>query len=672
MKFQKILLLGALCLVGIGVQAEQTASVSASSEVSAVGASKQADAIATGSQALNKTDVDAWLDGYMPYALHSGDIPGAVVVVVKDGQILTARGFGYANVEKRTPVDPERTLFRPGSVSKLVTWTAVMQMVEQKKLDLDHDVNDYLDFKIPPRAGAPITLRQIMTHTAGFEETIKSLIYYDASHNKRLGDVLKTWVPERIFDAGTTPAYSNYATALAGYMVERASGEPFEEYVEKHIFAPLGMHNASFRQPLPESLAAQMATGYDKTGKVMPGFEIVGPGPAGALSASGVDMGRFMIAHLQNGELDGKRILSAETAATMHDSPLSSVNPMSLIPPLNRMELGFFETNINGREVIGHLGDTVAFHTSLHLFMKDGVGFYVSFNSAGKAGAVGTLRGTLFQDFADRYFPNAGPQDGRVDPKTAAEHAHMISGVWVNSRGSESSFFSILGFLGQSKVEVGSKGELVVPALVGPNGRPREWAEIAPFVWRDKNGHDRLAAKVVDGQVVRWSMDFMSPFMVFDRAPAGKSGTWLKPALYASLAVLLLTFLAWPIGWVCRRKYKLPMTLTGSARSAALSTQILSGLSLLVLGGWAGTITAMLGNLQYATGVLDPLLWVLQLVGAASFVAAVLASAWNLKLTWSDGRGRARKFWSALIVASTLVVLYVALCFGLISFTVNY
>ena len=102
-----------------------------------------------GGHELNKTDVDAWLDGYIPYALARGDIAGAVVVVVKDGQVLTQRGYGFSDVEKRTPVSPETTLFRPGSVSKLFTWTAVMQLVEQGKIDLDKDVNAYLDFKIP-------------------------------------------------------------------------------------------------------------------------------------------------------------------------------------------------------------------------------------------------------------------------------------------------------------------------------------------------------------------------------------------------------------------------------------------------------------------------------------------------------------------------------------------
>src|ERR1700691_4451042 len=143
--------------------------------------------------AMTADDVNAWLDGYMPYALHTGDIAGAVVAVVKDGQILTERGYGYSDVAKRAPVDPKLTLFRPGSVSKLVTWTAVMQLVEQGKIDLDADVNQYLDFKIPARDGKPVTMRNIMTHTAGFEETLKSLIETDPSRLLTLQAIVKRW-----------------------------------------------------------------------------------------------------------------------------------------------------------------------------------------------------------------------------------------------------------------------------------------------------------------------------------------------------------------------------------------------------------------------------------------------------------------------------------------------
>ena len=178
-----------------------------------------ADAMPGPTDRLTATDLEAWLDGFMPYALEQTDVAGSVVVVVKNGQILLQKGYGFSDLAKRTPVDPERTLFRPGSVSKLFTWTAVMQLVEQGKLDLDTDVNTYIDFKIPPYDGKPVTLRNIMTHTAGMEEVIRGLIANDQKEILPLAATLKHWVPEREYAPGSTPAYSNYATALAGYIV---------------------------------------------------------------------------------------------------------------------------------------------------------------------------------------------------------------------------------------------------------------------------------------------------------------------------------------------------------------------------------------------------------------------------------------------------------------------
>ena len=139
---------------------------------------------------LTKADVDAWLDGFMPYALKAGDIPGAVVVVVKDGQPLTMRGFGYSDLKAHKPVDPKLTLFRPGSVSKLFTWTAVMQLVQAGKLNLDTDVNTISISRFRRRDGKPITLRNLMTHTPGFAETAKYLIEFDQQARCRCGKVL--------------------------------------------------------------------------------------------------------------------------------------------------------------------------------------------------------------------------------------------------------------------------------------------------------------------------------------------------------------------------------------------------------------------------------------------------------------------------------------------------
>ena len=614
--------------------------------------------------ALTAEDLNAWLDGYMPYALHTGDIAGAVVAVVKDGQIVTERGFGYSDIEKRAPVDPKLTLFRPGSVSKLFTWTAVMQQVEQGKIDLDADVNQYLDFKIPARDGKPVTMRELMQHVAGFEEQAKGIMSDDPK-SPGFEALLKQWVPERVFAAGSTPAYSNYGASLAGYIVQRVSGESFDDYLDKHIFAPLDMKYSTFRQPLPANLEPLMSQCYSLASEPAKKFEIIGPAPAGSLSSPGEDMAHFMIAHLQNGEYHGNRILKAETAEMMHNSPLT------ILPPLNRMELGFFETNINGREVIAHLGDTQCFHTSLHLFLKEGVGFYVSFNTPGKAGAVGGLRGALFDDFADRYFPAAETAATAVDAKTAAAHAALLKGHWVNSRGSQSSFLAAVGLFGQTKVGVNAKGELVTP-FNGLNGKPRHWVETTPFVWRDADSHERLAAKVVDGKAVRFSIDLLSPFMVFDRVPGYVDAVWLLPALYCALAALLLTAVFWPITAIVRRRFGTGLALDPNALRAYRFGKVGSILLLAGLGLWAFTIIRMFNDFNNLTNKFNGNIRFAELFGILAFLIGSAFIAWNLRTVWKGARRWPAKTWSIVLALSAFIVLWVAFTLNLFSFGIYY
>src|SRR5215471_12973251 len=224
---------------------------------------------------LTKADFETFLDALIPSQLQNRNIAGAVVSVVKDGNVLFQKGYGYADVEAKRPVLPDQTLFRPGSISKLFTATAVMQLVEQGKLDLDRDVNDYLDFPIPKTYPEPITLRQLLTHRGGFEETLKNLFVAHQSDMKPLGTYLVNQMPARIFPPGKIPSYSNYGFTLAGYIVERASGEKFEQYVDNHILRPLRMTNSSFDQPLSSQLASQISQGYLNASKKPRDFEFV-------------------------------------------------------------------------------------------------------------------------------------------------------------------------------------------------------------------------------------------------------------------------------------------------------------------------------------------------------------------------------------------------------------
>ena len=263
---------------------------------------------------LVKPDLEAFFDGFLPIQLKRDDIAGAVVAVVKDGQVLFAKGYGYSNMKERKPVTVDATLFRPGSISKTFTWTAVMQLVEQGKIDMNRDVSDYLDFKVPATFGKPVTMRDLITHTPGFEEAIKDLFVSKPADIRPLQEYLERHLPDEIFPPGTTPAYSNYGATLAGYIVQRVSGLPFDEYVDKNILGPLNMKHTTFAQPLPENLKPLMSEGYNLASQPAKDFEFIQAWPAGSLSTSAEDMTHFMIAHLQNGQYNGVQILKPETA----------------------------------------------------------------------------------------------------------------------------------------------------------------------------------------------------------------------------------------------------------------------------------------------------------------------------------------------------------------------
>lgn len=595
--------------------------------------------------ALTKQDLDSWLDGFLPYALSSGDIAGAVVVVVKDGQVLSEKGYGFADVKSRKPVDPKATLFRPGSVSKLFTWTAVMQQVAAGKIDLDADVNRYLDFKIPPYHGQPVTMRDLMTHTAGFAETIKYLFPAKASGVLPLGTMVGRWTPNRIFAPGDTPAYSNYGAALAGYIVQRVSGEPFDVYIERHIFAPLGMTHSSFRQPLPPALLANMSSGYLRASTGARPYEFIGPAPAGSLAATGDDMGRFMLAQLANGTYGGQGILADATARQMH------LPQARHTPPLSGMALGFYHEDRHGHVIIGHAGDLEAFHSDLHLLLNDGVGLFISMNSAGKDGAAHTIRGALLDAFMDRYYP-AQPSPEPTVASAKSDAAKMVGTYW-SSRRVDSGFLRLINLLNQAKIIAKPDATLVVSQFKDDAGAPLIWREVAPFVWKDASGHHMMAAALKDGKVVKIGYDFTAAFMELQPVPFAMSGVWNIPLLLAMAAVLLVAVLLWPIQALVRRRHGAAFPLTGTTARLYRAVRVVALVDLVTLCGYFAVVQMTGVNLALFGPALDPWLRVLQLLCIVGVLGALLG-LWNVARVWTEsGRG----WWAKISVTATSLAL---------------
>jgi CubicO group peptidase (beta-lactamase class C family) len=606
---------------------------------------------------LTHDDVEAYLDGFFPDAMTRADIAGAVVVVVKDGRVLLAKGYGYSDLEARKPVDPASTLFRPGSISKLFTWTAVMQLVEQHKLDLDRDVNDYLDFKIPGAFGRPITLRNLMTHTAGFEEHLKGLMVEDPARFRTLRDALANGIPKRIYPPGEVSAYSNYGASLAGYVVQRVSGERFEDYITHHIFAPLGMHHATFAQPLPKALAGDMSKGYIAPEDGAQPFEFISLSPAGGLSASGESMARFMIAHLNHGAFGTTAILKPETADLMHRAAFSPT------PPLPAMALGFYHEDRNGLTIIGHDGDSQQFHSELALVLEKNVGLYVSLNSAGhETSPISGLRTFLLKHFVDRYFPAPELAALPPPPLTAASDAARIAGVYRLSRRSDSNFMSVSSLTLPIIVAAHPDGSISFPTLasVGVAGK---WSEIAPFVWREEHGARRFVARVENG-AVRWlGSDLFPPILVLEPIPFWKSFLFVLPVLGASLLMLALTALFWPIKAMLRWRYREAFPFSGREATLYRLTRVVALLFVATFAGWFFFLISGQVNLGAFDTPSDPYVRILQLLSIIAIMGTVV-SALEFRAALRD----AKRFWWTKATDGLNALACIALSVFLISY----
>jgi CubicO group peptidase (beta-lactamase class C family) len=477
---------------------------------------------------VSPAELEAFIDGMMAAHMRSRTIPAATIAVVKDGELFFAKGYGFADREKRIPVKADTTMFRPGSTSKLFTWTAVMQLVERGKLNLDADVNTYLkNFQIPATYPEPITMKHLLTHTAGFEEgALGYLILKDRSGLKPMREVLAAHIPRRVRPPGTWSSYSNYGAALAGLIVENISGMPFADYIEQNIFKPLGMEHSTFREPLPEKLAPDMAVGYKReNGFYEPKtFEFISNfGPAGSSSSTATDMARFMIAHLQLGRYGEQRILQEATARQMH-SQLFTADPR-----LPGMAYGFYESDVDGQRIIGHGGDTMYFHSDLALFPDHNVGLFVSYVNEG-----GHARSELVEAFVRRYFVTAQPALPKP-PGDFVKRGTKFAGKYRFTRHNWSTIEKLMALPSVVSVAVTKKGTLAV-SIPGLADEPLQCVEVGPNLFHQIDGPMSLAF-TSDGSGKVTHMIFSNlPFM-----PTYRIAWYTDPVFnYALLALALL------------------------------------------------------------------------------------------------------------------------------------
>jgi CubicO group peptidase (beta-lactamase class C family) len=569
--------------------------------VATVQAQDSESAATTAPVELTAADLESFVESLMAEQIDKNKVAGAVIAVVKDGAILFAKGYGHADVAAKTPMTPDATLVRPGSISKLFTAVAVMQLVEQGKLELDRDVNDYIDFAIPaPEGGVPVTLRRLMTHRAGFAEQYKELITFQAQP-KSLGDWLKAHRPPRLYPKGDVSSYSNYGVALAGYIVERASGATFADYVAAHIFTPLGMTRATMAVPPPSALLPMVSQAYWSSDRPpLPGYEMVPALGAGSLAATAEDMTRFMRALLGGGEWEGQRILKTETLTEMLSPQVKH--------PAGEMGLQFVKFQFGGRDYIGHTGGTIAVYSNFIFLPEENFGLFVSFNSA----ASGRALIEMPRQIAERYFPRPLPPPAPL--AEADRMAAKVAGVYQISQRLDSNFMKVLAMAGQVGITALPDGTLTMGSALGLGPEQPPYIEVAPGAFRRPNGSMIAFAPNTDHGGL--TLQVSPPALEFHRVPWHQNGRLIVPVVALSFLIALFTLLGWPVMAYRRRRRGATFGAEAIDRKAFILVRAVAALdvfvlgTLMVVGAWIG------GDVSKLDGRLDPAF------------AAIYAGAW--------------------------------------------
>jgi CubicO group peptidase (beta-lactamase class C family) len=616
----------------------------------------------------DRAEMKAFMDKELGKEMEKHHIAGAAVSVVKDGKLFFAKGYGDANLKKGIPVDPEQTTFRIGSVTKLYTWTAVMQLVEQGKLDLNADINTYLDFRIPDTYPQPITLKDLMTHTAGFEDRSYERLAKDPNDLLPPREWLVSHMPARVRPPGEVAAYSSYGAALAGYIVARVSGEPYDQYVQEHILNPLGMAHTTAHSPTPQDIRTHASKGYtyedgafkefpDTSGMALAYADMSQPAmaPAGGMQSSATDMARFMIAQLRDGGHGdanaGTRILKESTLRQMH-STLYTPDPRIL-----GTAYGFFDFSDNGQRTIGHSGESDPIDSLLLLLPDQNLGVFVVYNSAG--GHDLTLQHLGFQRaFFDHYYPTPAPKP--IEPPAHfAEHAGRFVGTYRITGGETGTSYTTLEkvgvLLGLSTVKISDTGDGTL-LFANPWGKWR-FVETKPLYFRQVDRPFHILFREDDqGRITHMFTDY-TPMFAFEKLK------WYETSAFNMALVLgcVLAFLSMIV--VASIRFIRNRRQSGDTKPAPRGTRVAYGIIL-----WISVLNLLfvIGTVVWDGANLNPLFGVSMIykivlgLGVLSAVLTVGALIYGL-LAWKDSYWgiAARVHYTLVTVAAVAFVWFV-------------
>jgi CubicO group peptidase (beta-lactamase class C family) len=584
----------------------------------------------------DRAELEAFMDGIVAAQLEAYNLAGAVAAVVKDGTLFFAKGYGYADLKERKLAIADKTLFRIASISKLFVWTAVMQLVEQGKLDLNTDVNTYLThFRIPDTYDQPITLAYLMTHTSGFEDYVIRLFMKNSDRLLPLGDILAQELPARVRRPGDIASYSNHGTAIAAYVVEQVSGKPWDDYVERHILRPLGMVHTTFRQPVPEKLAANVSKGYSESQGLLQeqNFIFVPLAPVASASTTATDMANFMIAHLNHGRFGNERILDTQTARQMHRALFRHA------PEVNPMAHGFFDMSRKGQFVIGHGGNLLYFHSTLALLPEHRAGLFITYNTQGGKKAA---RNTL-ELFLDRYYPPRKIQPPVPNGDTKID-LQRFTGSYFSSRRVHRRFTKLGALLNTVRVTLADDG-----VLKTTGSETTRWIATKPLTFQKENGSRALVFREDDqGRITHMFIGDI-PYMALERI-AFKDSIILHVVLAITAIILFITTaVSWPFAALIRWRHRVKLNpQTRIPRLAYLIT-------------WSASFLFIVVAAFLAVGIGDPNaivfgipLWIKIIMVLAVVSALMTAGAFLYTVViWKSGKGSiwGRVYYTAVVLA---------------------
>ncbi|WP_046468358.1 serine hydrolase domain-containing protein [Allosalinactinospora lopnorensis] len=567
---------------------------------------------------LDTESVTAFFDRRTPELLEEKQVPGTVVSVVADGRPLMAQGYGYADLEERKPAAPEESAFLTASLTKTVTATAILQLVDAGDVDLHTDVNDYLpdDTALADtHPGQPVTLHHLLTHSAGLDDPAWGIGTDDPAEVLSLREYVRETPAKRLHPPGRFTAYTNYGYALVGLVVEEVSGQPYEKYVHEHILDPLGMAGSGVLQP-SEALERGSARQYHRVDgedrRARTDYGLNAP-PMGGMYATAADFGRFMLAHLNDGELDGQRILSQDSATAMRERQFSAASGMP------GSGYGMWELTVAGRTVLAHGGDNNGAHAIFALVPEENVGVFVATNGDGDppdpAEDVPTL---LLEEFFAEFLPSqADPASSSAEAADVPERDY--SGTYRTTWASRSGPESLFSLLDHVTVRQSGDGTLAISGA----GAGQHWLPVEPGVFAAEDGSDRVTFIEDDGTVTGLGFD-SNVTQNYQRV------AWhAHPATHLGVVAAGLLLMVSMLGWSATALVRRLRGQRSRRCRAASGARLLAGATGLVCLGFTGMMVSLAGRedvLNVLIGVRSPLL-VAPLTVAAALALGVLACA---------------------------------------------